>query len=451
MSEKKKGLEKKGSKKANGWALLPIVVFLILYVGSGIYFQYILRQNQGFYVMPVVVAFVIALMVAMLQNHKVCFDEKLSLMAKGVGDENIVVMLLIFLFAGAFSGLASAAGGSSSMAYLLLSVVPTEHITVGFFFIACIISMAMGTSCGTITVLVPIAIETANAASLNLPIMMGAIVSGAMFGDNMSFISDTTIAATKTQGCEMRDKFRENFFIALPAAIVAVILFAVLGSGAGAVVLQDYDLLQTVPYFVVLILALLGFNVIFVLGMGIILFVIAGLITQTGFGYIEIFAAMGTGTSGMFETMVVAILVAAMGALIENNGGFQYILDKIRKNFKGKSGGQLGIALLCSLVDISTANNTVAIVMAAPIAKAVSKEYGITPKKTASLMDIFSCVWQGIIPYGAQMLIAVGLVQSAGIAISAADIIPNMYYSFLLLISALIAIFLPGWHKGEKK
>lgn len=426
-------------KKGKAAALCPIVVFLVLYVGSGIYYQYVKGENQGFYIMSVVVAFTIALVVALLQNRKLSFQEKLKVMSQGVGDENIVAMILIFLFAGVFSSMAQAAGGSESTAYLLLDILPANQLAIGFFLISCIISMAMGTSCGTISVLVPIAAATAQAADLNLAVLLGAIIGGAMFGDNMSFISDTTIAATRTQGCDMRDKFRENFAIACPAAVIIVIILFFRGGGGGQVENLSYNIWQALPYFAVLALALLGLNVLLVLGCGILLFTLVGFLTVPGFTVSLVFSSMGQGASGMYETIIVAVLVSALGALMKAYGGFDYILYIIRKYFRGRNGGQLGIAVLSSAMDIATANNTVAIVMAAPIAREISQEYDISPKKTASLMDIFCCIWQGIIPYGAQMLIALGLV--AEYEISAFDIIPNIQYVFLLLICALFSIF----------
>lgn len=428
-------------KEGRASALLPIFVFLILYVGSGVYYQYVRGENQGFYVMSVVAAFTIALTVAMLQNRKLSFNDKLKVMAEGVGDENIIAMILIFLFAGAFSGMAGAAGGSVSTAYLLLDIIPANQLLVGFFIIACIISMAMGTSCGTISVLVPVAVAAAEAADMNLAVVLGAIIGGAMFGDNMSFISDTTIAATRTQGCDMKDKFKENFAIAFPAAVITLVIMIFRGGFSGQVENLDYNILQAIPYFIVLGLALTGINVLLVLGSGILLFTVVGFITVDGFTFREVFRSIGDGTAGMFETIIVAILVSALGALIKEYGGFEYILSAIRKHFRGRNGGQMGIAVLSSAMDIATANNTVAIVMAAPIAKEISSEYGISPKKTASLMDIFCCIWQGIIPYGAQMLIALGLVDDY--KISAFQVIPNIHYVFFLFLCALAAIFLP--------
>lgn len=418
-------------KEPNGLALLPIIVFLIVYLGSGIYYEYINppEGGMGFYVMSVVVAFMIAMAVAFLQNRELSFDQKIHACAKGIGDDNITIMLFIFLLAGAFSGIASESGGAASTAHMLLNIVPGNFAIPGLFIIACIISMAMGTSCGTISVIGPIAVNVAADAGLSLPFCIATVVGGAMFGDNLSFISDTTIAATKTQGVEMKDKFRANFKIALPAAIATLILITVICMKGDATTLEhfDFNFFQAIPYFVVLIAAICGINVFIVLGGGVILCFIAGMATGS-LSMSTAFSSMGSGTTGMFETMVVAILVAALGALMKEFGGFEYLLKVIRKAFKSKKGGELGIGILTSVMDIATANNTVAIVMAGPIAKEVSQEYDIAPARVASLMDIFSCVWQGIIPYGAQLLIAAGIAQLGSVAI-----IPFLFYPGFLL------------------
>ena len=394
-------------KKPNPIALLPIVVFLVLYLGVGIYFEYIhpVEGQMGFYVMSVVVAFMIALVVAFLQNGKVSFDDKMKICAKGIGDENITIMIFIFLIAGCFSGIAKEAGGAASTANLLLSIIPGKFAIPGLFLIACLISMSMGTSVGTISVLAPIAVTVAQNGGFNLPFCIGTVVGGAMFGDNLSFISDTTIAATKTQGVEMKDKFRANFRIALPAAVITfiiLIVYAVVGREA-RIGTFEYSIPQALPYFIVLAMALVGINVFVVLGTGIVLFMIVGALTHS-LSFMTAFTSMGAGSSGMFETIIVTILVASIGALMDEHGGFEAILDFIKIHFGGKRGGMVGIGLLTILVDIATANNTVAIVLAAPIAKQISEEYKISPIKTASLLDTCSCIAQGIIPYGAQLL-----------------------------------------------
>ena len=425
-------------KKANGKALLPILVFLVLYLGTGIWYEYIrpVAGQMGFYIMSVVVAFGIALIVAMLQNRALNFDEKIHVCAQGIGDDNITTMLFIFLMAGAFSGIARQAGGAVSTANMLLAILPGNFAVPGLFLIACLISMAMGTSVGTITVLVPIAVEAAAGGGFSLPLCVSSVVGGAMFGDNLSFISDTTIAATKTQGVEMRDKFRVNLRVALPAAVITFALLVVLAftGHSTAVSSGEYNVLQAIPYFIVLVLAIVGINVFIVLAAGIVLFLIAGGLTGT-LNYMSAFAAMGDGTTGMFETMIVTILVASTAALIRENGGFEAILAFIRRSFRGKRGGMLGVAMLTALMDVATANNTVAIVIAAPIAKNISEEYGIDPRQTASLLDTCSCILQGIIPYGAQLLIAAGLS-----GVSSLTLIPWLFYPFLLAVFVLISI-----------
>lgn len=425
-------------EKANLAALIPILVFLILYLGSGIYFEYIRPEEgqMGFYVISVVVAFGIALIVAFLQNPALSFEEKIKVCAGGIGDENIVLMLFIFLMAGAFSGLAKAAGGVESTANLLLNMIPGRFAIPGLFLIACLISMSMGTSVGTITVLVPIAGSIAGTAGLFLPLCVGTVVGGAMFGDNLSFISDTTIAATKTQGVEMKDKFRTNVRIALPASLVTLLILCVISilGDSAQIEVQAYSLILAFPYLVVLTLALLGMNVFAVLGVGVLLFLCAGIYSGS-LTIAAAFSAMGAGTSGMFETMVVTILVVSISSLMEAHGGFEAVLSFIRRRFRGRRGGLCGIGLLTMLMDIATANNTVAIVIAGPIAKTISGEYDIDPKKTASLLDTCSCIAQGIIPYGAQVLIAASLSGVPGI-----HIMPWLFYPYLLLLMVLISI-----------
>ena len=427
-------------KQANAKALLPILIFLILYLGSGIYFEYIKPQEgqMGFYIMSVVVAFGLALIVAFVQNRKLSFNEKVHVCAQGIGDDNIVIMLFIFLMAGAFSGLASAAGGASSTANLMLSIIPGRFVVPGIFVIACLISMAMGTSVGTITVLVPIAVEVASGTHMSLPLIVGTVVGGAMFGDNLSVISDTTIAATRTQGVEMKDKFKVNFKIALPAALITLVILIVYSTQNPAAKMDHYDfnIWLAIPYFIVLILALVGLNVFLVLGLGIILFFLIGGAAGT-ISFSTGFLAMGEGTSGMFETMIVTILVASISALMKEHGGFEAVLAFIRRRAKGKKGGMFGICALTGLMDISTANNTVAIVIAAPIAREISKEFNVEPKKVASLLDTSSCIFQGLIPYGAQLLVAAGIA-----GISSIQIMPFLFYQFVLSACLILSILL---------
>ena len=429
-------------KKGNAWALLPIGVFLLVYLGLGLTFEYIMKIPMGFYNVPIIIAFLIAILVACLQNRNVNFEDKLEIMGRGVGDKNIITMLLIFLVAGAFVGVVGRSG-AQSVAYFLLSLVPAKLAMAVLFIVACFVSTAMGTSVGTITLITPIAVEVAAACGFDLPLCVGTIVGGAMFGDNLSFISDTTIAACNGQGCPMKAKFKGNFLIALPAAVITLILVLVLSANsAGDKVIGEYNLLQIVPYLLVLVGGVIGMNVFVVLIGGIICGSIIMMATGDVVAY-NLLANMGSGAAGMFETAMVAVLVAALCGLIRAAGGFDALLYAIRKIFKGKKGGQIGIGMLVGLMDIATANNTVAIVIANPIAKQMSEDYGITPQRTACLLDTFSCIMQGIIPYGAQILVAIAAVTEMGYQISAFDIIPNLFYPYLLLGCSLVAILMP--------
>ena len=422
----------------NPKALLPILLFLIVYLGNGIFFEYIkpAEGQMGFYVVSVVLAFSIALIAAFMQNKKLSFDEKIHICAQGIGDDNIVIMLFIFLMAGAFSGIASEAGGASSTANLLLNIIPGKFAVPGLFVIACLISMAMGTSVGTISVLAPIACAVSQNGGLSLPLCVGIVVGGAMFGDNLSFISDTTIAATKTQGVEMKDKFRTNIRVALPAALItlAILVIYAFVSGGVSVGTFEFNILQAIPYFIVLGMSILGVNVFLVLIVGILLFVVVGIITGS-LAYPTALASMGNGISGMFETMIVTILVASIASLMKENGGFEAILEFIRKRADSKRGGMYGIAFLTAFMDIATANNTVAIVIAAPIARDITKEYGVDPKQTASLLDTCSCIAQGIIPYGAQLLVAANIAK-----LTSVSLIPFLIYPFVLTVFVAASI-----------
>lgn len=427
-------------RKANPVALLPIFVFLVLYLGLGIVFEYIMKIPMGFYNIPIIVAFLVAILTACLQNRDVSFDEKLDIMAQGMADKNIITMLLIFLTAGVFVGVVGR-NSAESVAYFMLQLIPARFAVIVLFIVACFVSVAMGTSVGTITLITPIAVAVADASGFSVPLCVATVMGGSMFGDNLSFISDTTIAACNGQGCAMKDKFRQNFWIAFPAAVAAVILVGFLSWNTviDGSVHHNYNLIQIIPYVLVLIGGIIGWNVFLVLLTGIVSGAFIMLITgQTS--AVELVTNMGNGVSGMFETCIVAILVAALCALIRSYGGFDALLGGIRHIFKGKRGGQLGMGILVGAMDIATANNTVAIVMANPIAKEMAQTYGITPKKTASLLDTFSCITQGILPYGAQMLVAISAVTELGKSISAFDIIPYMFYPFFLLISSLIWI-----------
>lgn len=429
-------------KKGNVKALLPIGVFLVLYLGLGILFEYGMGIPMGFYNIPVVVIFLVALLVACFQNRKLPFDDKLTIMGRGMGDKTIVTMVLIFMVAGIFVGTVGR-DSAESVAYLLLSIVPVQFAVAVLFVVSCFVSLSMGTSVGTITLITPIAVAVSSASGFSLPLCVASVMGGAMFGDNLSFISDTTIAACQGQGCQMKDKFRENFKIALPAAIVSLVIILALSFGAdlGGSVVHEYDLIQLIPYLIVLIGGIIGVNVFVVLLLGIlsgsIIMVATGATAAT-----DLLANMGSGAAGMFETTMVALLVSAICALIREYGGFVALLNGIKSLFKSKKGGQLGMGLLVGAMDIATANNTVAIVISNPIAADMAKTYGISKRKTASLLDTFSCVFQGILPYGAQMLVAISAATELGFAVSAFQIIPFLFYPFLLLISSLVFIFI---------
>ncbi len=425
---------------AKAAALLPILVFLVLYLGLGLIFEYVLKIPMGFYNIPIVVAFLVAILVACLQNRSVKFNDKLVLMAKGVGDPNIMTMILIFMAAGIFVGVTGRSSAEAA-AYFLLSVAPAKLAVAVLFVVACFISMAMGTSVGTITLIAPIAVAVAADSGFSLPLCIASVVGGAMFGDNLSFISDTTIAACSTQGCEMKDKFRANFKIALPAALatLVIILLISIGTDVNAIPEGGHDLVLLIPYVLVLIGGIVGLNVFVVLLIGIVSGALITLVTGQVTA-LELLGNMGGGVSGMFETVMVTILVSALCGMIRAYGGFESLLQFIRRCFKGNRGGQLGVGLLVGVMDIATANNTVAIVMAGPIAKEISEEYGIEPKRAASLLDTFSCIFQGIIPYGAQMLVAISACATLGYTISAFEIIPLLFYPLLLAVSSVLFI-----------
>lgn len=434
--------------KGNIKALLPIGVFLVLYLGLGILFEYALKIPMGFYNIPIVVAFLVSLFVACLQNRTLSLDKKLEIMAKGVGDKNIFTMIIIFLEAGIFVGVVGRES-AESVAYFMLSVIPSQYAVMVLFAVSSFVSLAMGTSVGTITLLTPIAAAVSNASGFDLSLCVATIIGGSMFGDNLSFISDTTIAACNGQGCRMKDKFSENFLIALPAAIITLVIILVMSFNTeiNGVVTNEYNLIQLIPYILVLIGGVIGINVFVVLLTGIVSGAFIMIFTHTA-NPIDLLTQMGKGASGMFETIVVTILVSAICALIREYGGFDALLSGIKRVFKGKKAGQIGMGVLVGILDVATANNTVAIVMSNPIAKEIAIDYGISPKKSASILDTFSCVFQAILPYGAQMLVAVSAVTSLGMNISALDIIPKLFYPYLLCISSLCAI---AFTKKENK
>lgn len=411
-------------------ALLPIAVFIILFVGSGL-------LTGDFYLMPTTLAFLLALIVALLQNKKYTFEQKLYVAASGAGDVNIITMCIIYLLAGIFSAVVSAAGGVTSTVNFALSFIPVHLAVMGLFLMGCFISISMGTSCGTIAALAPIAVDISQKTGYEMALCIGAVVCGAMFGDNLSMISDTTIAAVRTQGCEMKDKFKANFAIVLPAAIITAAIFYFIGSGSSYhnAANLDYNFIQVVPYLLILIGALAGVNVFALLGGGTIISIFVGLYTGS-FASSKILTLTSSGLSAMYEIAIIAILASCISVLVRLNGGFAWILNTVQSHVGGVKGAQVGIGSLALMMDIATANNTIAIVLAGPLAKKISETYKISAKRTASLLDIFASVGQGLLPYGAQLLSAAALTK-----LTPLDILPYLYYPVLMLVCVIIFIF----------
>lgn len=418
------------NNKGNGLALIPLAVFLVVYLGSSI-------LAKDFYAISTIVPFLAAALTALIMNRKEKFEKKVNIFCKGAGNTNIILMVVIFILAGAFAQVAKDMGAVDSTVNLGLSLLPSELLIPGMFIIGCFIALSIGTSMGTIVALVPIAVGIAGKTGIETALAVGAVVSGAMFGDNLSIISDTTIAATRTQGCEMKDKFRTNFIIVLPATIITVLIFMILTRNTGSVSLYtlDFNLIKIIPYILVIATALLGLNVIIVLLLGILSSGLIGFIFGS-FDILGFFNSISSGIAGMSELIIISILIAGTIEIIKYNGGIDFILNKGLKNFKSKRGAEYGIATLVSLVDICTANNTVAIVTVGPIAKDISNKYDLEPKRVAGILDMFSCAFQGVIPYGAQLISAAGLA-----AISPFSIMRFLFYPYLMGICAIISIY----------
>ena len=430
------------NKKGSGLALVPFLVFVVIYLGAGL-----ILQSQGvemaFYQFPSVTAMFIALLVAFAMT-KGNINERFRIFAKGAANEDVLTMLIIYLLAGAFSSVAASMGGRDATVNLGLSLIPVQFLTAGVFIISAFMGTATGTSMGTIGAIVPIAVGVADKGGLSVPLVVGACVGGAMFGDNLSMISDTTIAATRSQGCEMRDKFRVNFFIALPAALITIVILLVMGRPETMpdMGVLEYSIIKVLPYLLVLVLALIGMNVFLVLTIGIFAAGIVGLAT----GSLDIFGfaqSIWGGFTGMNEVFFLTLFCGGMSQMVTHNGGIVWLIEKLRGMMKSNKSAQLGIAALVSLADCATANNTVAIVLSGSVAKDISHEYKVDPRRTASLLDVFSCVFQGIIPYGAQILTAAALTSAYGIAMSPTDIIPRLWYCWILAIVGILSIFVP--------
>ena len=394
------------NKKANGFALLPFLVFIVVYMGAGLVYQS-KGVDMAFYQFPSVTAMFLAVLVAFIM-FKGSINEKFDTFAKGAANVDVLTMLIIYILAGAFATVAAEMGGRDATVNLGLSLVPVQFLAAGLFVIAAFMGTATGTSMGTISAITPIAVGVAEKGGLNMMVVLGAVIGGAMFGDNLSMISDTTIAATRSQHCEMRDKFRVNFLTALPAALVTIVVLLIVGRPETVTEIGDlsYSFIKVIPYLLVLILALVGMNEVFFL----------------------------------------TLLCGGMSELIAKNGGIEWIIQKLGKVMKGNKSAQVGIAAMVSLCDCATANNTVAIIVAGDMARVVSHEYKVDPRRTASLLDMFSCVFQGIIPYGAQLLVASSLCNATvtnGTTISAANILGSLWYCWFLAAFGILSIFIP--------
>ncbi|EDT86281.1 Na+/H+ antiporter NhaC family protein [Clostridium botulinum] len=433
--------------KGNGKALIPFAIFVLVYLCSGIILS-IMGVEMAFYQFPAPIAVVIGIIFAFILIQGT-LDEKMDSFVKGCGDENIIIMCIIYLLAGGFSAVSKAMGGADATVNLGLTLIPPQFIVVGIFLISAFISIATGTSVGTVVAVGPIAVQLVAKAGLNMPLALGALVGGALYGDNLSIISDTTIAATRTQGVDMKDKFRVNFGFATVAALVTIAFLFIFGKPVTTpkMASHSFNLIKIIPYMFVLIAALAGKNVFAVLMGGIIL---SGAI---GIGYGD-FTILGFakevygGFTGMFDIFSLSLLTGGLANMVSKGGGLDWLLYKINKMIKGKKSAELGISSLVALTDAATANNTVSIIVCGELSKEISKEYKIDPRKTASLLSTFSMAMQGIIPYGAQLLIAGSFTKGS---VSPVQIVPYMWYPFILTIFGIIFILTPFGNGYLKK
>lgn len=414
--------------RPNAWALIPLVVFLVSYLVVSI-------LAGDFYKMPITVAFIVSSIVSVAISKGGKLSNRIEQFCRGAANGNIMLMVLIFIMAGAFAQTAKSMGAVDATVNLALSILPENLLAAGIFLASCFISISVGTSVGTIVALTPVAVGIASRTGAETALMVGVVVSGAMFGDNLSFISDTTIVATRTQGCRMNDKFKANFRIALPVAVLTTLIYIFMGAGMhGNYAPGSIEWIKVIPYITVLATAVLGMNVLLVLSIGIALSGIVGLFT----GSFDIWgwnAAMGEGINAMGELIIVTLLAGGMLEMIRFNGGIDWIIQKLTSRIRSEKGAELSIAGLVGFANLCTANNTIALIMAGPIAKDIANKFKVDPKRSASLLDIFSCFVQGIIPYGAQLLMAAGLA-----AISPIEIMQYLYYPYLLGLGALISI-----------
>ena len=432
--------------RPNGRALIPFLVFALFYVGLSI-------QANDFYKVPMPIAFLVASATALFMGRKRKLADKIETYAVSMGNPSIMIMCLIFILSGAFASVAKGMGAVDAAVNIAQCLIPGNLMLAGIFLVSALISLSIGTSCGTIAALVPIAAGLVVPLRIAPSLMIGAVVSGAMFGDNLSMISDTTIAATRTQNIPMREKFIANIRIVLPVAGLSLLLYAFLGHGNAPLPESTVgwdDLILVLPYILILVLALLGLNVMFLLFSGTLLAGIIGILLHR-FGFWDSLDLIGKGTLGMSETLIVALLAGGLLGLIRHNGGILWLMEKIGKRVKGPRGCELGVLLLVSAVNLFTANNTVAIIIAGPLARSLSERFGCKPERIASILDTGSCVIQGIIPYGAQLLMAISLTKAAGIALSPLPLIQALYYQAFLVVAVLLSILFSKSSKLQRR
>lgn len=424
-------------KKERGAALIPLAVFVVVYLAVGIILQ-AKGTEMAFYQLSAPIPALLGVIVAMIM-FKGTLNEKMETFLKGCGNQDIMIMCFIYLFAGAFTSVSKAMGGVDAVVHLGLTFIPPQFIAAGVFVIAAFISISTGTSVGTVAAVGPIAVGLATAGGLNAPLVVAATIGGSMFGDNLSMISDTTIAATRSQGVEMKDKFRCNFRIALPAAIATIILLLIFGRPDTVPTVEHYSLeiVKVLPYIFVLVAALAGINVFLVLTGGVVFSTIIG-ICYGSFNLLEATQNIYSGFSGMFEIFLLSMIMGGLAAMVQKEGGINWLIARIRGVIKGRKSAEIGIAAMASLTDLATANNTVSIIINGEIAKDISEEYGVDPKRTASLLDIFTCIFQGLIPYGAQMLFACAFIENLD---SPFSVITRCWYLPLLAICAIGSVF----------
>lgn len=417
-------------KKGNFWALLPLIIFIVIYFSSSLILN-------DFYAVSALVVFMIAFIVAMLQFPKVSFDKKMKIFSENAGEQTILLMVLIFLFAGAFGQLGTAVGAVESTVNLALTYLPSSFIIVGFFLVACFISISIGTSVGTVVTLAPIAVEMERVIPGSLALLLGAIVGGAMFGDNLSFISDTTIAATRTQNVDMKSKFKTNFLIVLPAAVISIIIYFYLSQGLAVPDFSHkelpFDVITIIPYILVFGLSIWGLNVLWSLVIGIISFLLLG-VFYIDLPFVDLVGSINQGFTGMFELSILCLIIGGVVGVIRYNGGLDFIIYHITRNIRSKKGAEISIAALTVLANITLANNTITILIVGKIAKEISNFHQLTPKRVASILDTASCFTQGMLPYGAQILAALAVTklgQTTNFTLSPIAIISNLFYPFL--------------------